>query len=51
MFRLASIRQGVYRRMLNGSVASAVPIENTCSNTARKALEIVERGALEIAAR
>ncbi len=51
MFRLASIRQGVYRRMLNGSVASAVPVENTCPNTARLALEIVERGPLEIAAR
>lgn len=50
MFRLASIRQGVYRRMLNGSVASAAPVVNTCPGMARQALDIVARGPLEITA-
>jgi aminoglycoside phosphotransferase (APT) family kinase protein len=50
MFRLAAIKQGVYRRMLNGNVSSAEPVENTCPEMARQALEIVERGPLEITA-
>jgi aminoglycoside phosphotransferase (APT) family kinase protein len=50
MFRLASIRQGVYRRMLGGSLASAAAVENTCPAMARQALAIVERGPLEITA-
>lgn len=50
MFRLASIRQGVYRRMLGGSVTSAAAAENICPAMARQALSIIERGPLEITA-
>ncbi len=42
LFRLASITQGVYRRVLSGSVASQVEAVNQCPALAEQAIEILE---------
>ena len=42
IFRLASISQGVYRRVLAGSVASDRPAINGTQHLAQQALEILE---------
>ncbi len=42
VFRLASISQGVYRRVLAGNVASDRPAENGAPGLAAQALEILE---------
>ncbi|MBP7705105.1 MAG: phosphotransferase family protein [Caulobacter sp.] len=44
IFRLASISQGVYRRVLAGNAASDRPAENGTPHLARQALEILEGG-------
>jgi aminoglycoside phosphotransferase (APT) family kinase protein len=44
LFRLASIMQGVYRRILSGSAASAAAPINQCPRLAARALEILETG-------
>jgi aminoglycoside phosphotransferase (APT) family kinase protein len=44
IFRLASISQGVYRRVLAGNAASDRPAENGTPHLARQALEILEAG-------
>jgi aminoglycoside phosphotransferase (APT) family kinase protein len=44
LFRLASIMQGVYRRILSGSAASAAAPVNQCPQLAARALEILEAG-------
>ncbi len=44
IFRLASISQGVYRRVLAGNAASDRPAENGCPSLAKQALEILEGG-------
>ena len=44
VFRLASISQGVYRRVLAGVAASERPAENGAPALARQALEILEGG-------
>lgn len=44
VFRLASISQGVYRRVLAGSVASDRPAINGTQHLARQALHILEGG-------
>jgi aminoglycoside phosphotransferase (APT) family kinase protein len=44
LFRLASIMQGVYRRILSGSVASQAAAVNQCPQLAQRALEILEGG-------
>jgi aminoglycoside phosphotransferase (APT) family kinase protein len=44
VFRLASISQGVYRRVLSGSVASNREAVNGTQHLARQALDILERG-------
>lgn len=41
IFRLASISQGVYRRVLAGNAASDRPAENGCPGLAEQALEIL----------
>ncbi|MCR5876187.1 phosphotransferase [Phenylobacterium sp. J426] len=45
VFRLASISQGVYRRVLAGNVASDRPAENGAPALAEQALDILETGA------
>src|SRR5205807_140080 len=45
LFRLASIMQGVYRRVQSGAVASEFPEVNTAPLLARQALAILEQGA------
>jgi aminoglycoside phosphotransferase (APT) family kinase protein len=47
LFRLASIMQGVYRRVLSGSAASAAAPINHCPQLAARALEILQEGAEE----
>ena len=42
LFRLASIMQGVYRRILSGSAASEAAAVNQCPQLAKRALEILE---------
>lgn len=42
IFRLASISQGVYRRILAGNAASERPAENGCRPLAQQALAILE---------
>jgi aminoglycoside phosphotransferase (APT) family kinase protein len=44
IFRLASISQGVYRRILAGNAASDRPAENGCPALAKQALAILEGG-------
>jgi aminoglycoside phosphotransferase (APT) family kinase protein len=44
LFRLASIMQGVYRRILSGSAASEAAAVNQCPQLAKRALEILEEG-------
>ena len=47
LFRLASIMQGVYQRVLNGTVASEFAAVNHAPELARKALQILEDESLE----
>ncbi|MBV8682354.1 MAG: phosphotransferase family protein [Caulobacteraceae bacterium] len=42
LFRLASIMQGVYRRILSGAAASQAAAVNQCPQLAKRALEILE---------
>ena len=44
LFRLASIMQGVYRRILSGSAASEAAAVNQCPQLAKRALEILDEG-------
>jgi aminoglycoside phosphotransferase (APT) family kinase protein len=44
LFRLASIMQGVYRRILSGSAASEAAAVNQCPQLAGRALEILDEG-------
>jgi aminoglycoside phosphotransferase (APT) family kinase protein len=44
IFRLASITQGGYRRVLAGNAASDRPAKNSAPALARQALEILQRG-------
>jgi len=44
LFRLASIMQGVYRRILSGSAASEAAAVNQCPQLAKRALEILDGG-------
>jgi len=44
VFRLASISQGVYRRVLAGNAASDRPAENGTPHLAKQALEILDGG-------
>ena len=42
LFRLASITQGVYRRVLSGSIASDFPPVSQAGELSRQALDILE---------
>jgi len=50
LFRLASIAQGVYRRVLDGNAASVIASHNRTPGMAEQAWAIIERGPCEIAA-
>lgn len=48
LFRLASIAQGVYRRVLDGNAASVIASHNRTPGMAEQAWAIIERGPCEI---
>ncbi len=50
LFRLASIGQGVYKRVLDGNASSVTNTHNRTQGMAEQAWSIIERGPLEIRA-